>query len=70
MAGLLAERARAMPTPKTRKNFYSILEKEIVPLYYGKDEAGIPHGWVRVMKESIKSTAPAFSSEEWPRTMR
>jgi len=33
-----------------------------VPLYYEKDEAGVPHGWVRVMKESIKSTAPAFSS--------
>ena len=44
------------------EELYNILEKEIVPLYYEKDEVGIPHGWVRVMKESIKSTAPAFSS--------
>ncbi len=44
------------------QELYGILEKEIVPLYYEKDEAGVPHGWVRVMKESIKSTAPAFSS--------
>ncbi|VVB65101.1 Maltodextrin phosphorylase [uncultured archaeon] len=44
------------------EELYGILEKEIVPLYYKKDEAGVPHGWVRVMKESIKSTAPAFSS--------
>jgi starch phosphorylase len=44
------------------EELYGILEKEIVPLYYEKDEAGVPHGWVRVMKESIKSTAPAFSS--------
>ena len=44
------------------QELYDILEKEIVPLYYEKDEAGVPHGWVRVMKESIKSTVPAFSS--------
>ena len=44
------------------QELYGILEKEIVPLYYEKDEAGVPHGWVRIMKESIKSTAPAFSS--------
>jgi starch phosphorylase len=44
------------------QELYTILEKEIVPLYYEKDDAGVPHGWVRVMKESIKSTAPAFSS--------
>jgi starch phosphorylase len=44
------------------QELYDILEKEIVPLYYRKDEAGVPHGWVRVMKESIKSTAKAFSS--------
>lgn len=44
------------------EELYTILEKEIVPLYYDKDEAGISHGWVKVMKESIKSTVPHFSS--------
>lgn len=44
------------------EELYGILEREIVPLFYDKDEAGIPHAWVKVMKESIKSTAPAFSS--------
>jgi starch phosphorylase len=44
------------------QELYTILEKEIVPLYYQKDEAGVPHDWIRVMKESIKSTAPVFSS--------
>ncbi len=33
-----------------------------MPLYYDKDEAGVSHGWVKVMKESIKSTVPYFSS--------
>ncbi len=44
------------------QELYDILENEIVPLYYEKDEAGVPHGWIRIMKESMKSTAPAFSS--------
>jgi starch phosphorylase len=41
---------------------YQILEKEIIPLYYKVSDDGIPHGWVTVMKESIKSTAPRFSA--------
>jgi starch phosphorylase len=41
---------------------YEILEKEIIPLYYRVSEDGIPHGWVGVMKESIRSNAPRFSA--------
>ncbi|MFW6054693.1 MAG: alpha-glucan family phosphorylase [Thermodesulfobacteriota bacterium] len=43
-------------------DLYDVLEKEIVPLYYDVSENGVPHGWVRVMKEAIKSNAPRFSS--------
>jgi glycogen phosphorylase len=41
---------------------YDLLEKEIIPLYYKASEDGIPHGWVRVMKETIRSNAPRFST--------
>jgi starch phosphorylase len=41
---------------------YEILEKEIIPLFYTVADDGIPHGWVKVMKESIKSNAPRFSA--------
>jgi len=41
---------------------YGILEREIVPLYYRVSEDGIPHGWVKAMKESIGSNAPRFSA--------
>jgi len=44
------------------EELYTILEKQIVPLYYDKDEAGIPAAWVKFMKESIKSAVPIFSS--------
>jgi starch phosphorylase len=35
---------------------YSLLESEIIPLYYKIEDDGIPHQWVKVMKESIKNT--------------
>jgi starch phosphorylase len=41
---------------------YQILENEIIPMYYRVSEDGIPHDWVRVMKDTIKSTAPRFSA--------
>jgi glycogen phosphorylase len=44
------------------EELYRILEKEIVPLYYNKDESGVSHAWVQVMKESIKNSVPRFSS--------
>ncbi|MBU2416335.1 alpha-glucan family phosphorylase [Patescibacteria group bacterium] len=47
---------------KDAEAVYNILETEIVPLYYRMDEDGIPHGWVKVMKEAIKGTAPQFSA--------
>lgn len=39
---------------------YEILEKYVVPLYYDVDDHGIPRGWVRMMKETIKMTGPHF----------
>ena len=44
------------------QELYRILETEIVPLYYNKDESGVSHAWVQVMKESIKNSVPRFSS--------
>lgn len=44
------------------EGLYTILENQIVPLYYNKDEADIPAAWVKFMKESIKSAVPIFSS--------
>lgn len=43
-------------------SMYETLENIIVPLYYQRDEKGIPRGWVRMMKESIMSLAAYFST--------
>ena len=55
------------PSPASRDAsdaaaLYTLLEKEVVPLYYSASLDGIPHGWVRMMKETIKNTSAAFSA--------
>ncbi len=44
-------------------SLYQLLESEIVPLYYDQDADGIPHGWIQMMKASIKTNAPAFNTD-------
>ena len=44
------------------ESMYSTLEDEIIPLYYDRDNRGIPVGWVKTMKESIRSIGRAFST--------
>ena len=39
---------------------YRLLEKKIVPLYYNRDRDGVPHAWIRVVKEAIRSVTPNF----------
>lgn len=42
---------------------YGLLEKEVVPLFYDRGHDGIPYGWIKVMKDSIRSVAPGFCGE-------
>ncbi|NMA67023.1 MAG: glycosyltransferase family 1 protein [Clostridiaceae bacterium] len=44
------------------KSLYEILEREIIPLFYERDENGIPTKWVKYMKASIKSLAPVYGT--------
>ena len=43
--------------------FYRLLQDEIVPLFYQRDEQGVPQQWVELMKRSMKSTLVAFSTQ-------
>ena len=40
---------------------YSLLETEILPLYFGRGRKGYSEGWVRVIKNSIAQIAPHFT---------
>jgi starch phosphorylase len=39
---------------------YNLLEHEVVPLFYRRDADDVPRGWVRVMKEAVRTAAPIF----------
>ncbi len=41
---------------------YQLLETEIIPLFYTLDDAGVPVGWVKVMKQAMKHTGARFSA--------
>ncbi len=40
---------------------YSLLENEIVPLYYSQNEEGLSKEWVKVMKNSMAQIAPHYT---------
>jgi starch phosphorylase len=42
---------------------FTILEREVVPLYYKRDERGLPLGWVRMMKEALRVAGAHFTTE-------
>ncbi|MDD3741145.1 MAG: alpha-glucan family phosphorylase, partial [Bacteroidales bacterium] len=64
----------ALPAERTYQNqelqneldtqmIYNMLENEIVPLFYKRDENGIPHDWIKFIKNSIAEVAPQFTTK-------
>jgi starch phosphorylase len=46
---------------------YDLLEREVIPEFYTRDERGIPTAWVARMRESMARLAPQYSAD---RTVR
>jgi len=46
---------------------YRLLEEEVVPTFYDRDEKGLPRRWIARMKRSIATISPRFSSERMAR---
>ncbi len=40
---------------------YGLLENDIIPLYYAKNENGYSEGWINVIKNSIATIAPHYT---------
>jgi len=41
---------------------YRLLEEEIVPAFYDRDRGNVPHRWIAMVKEAIRTVAPRFCS--------
>ena len=37
-----------------------LLEREVLPLFYKRDDDGVPRGWVRMIKNSLRSNGPLY----------
>ena len=44
------------------ESLYRTLEQEVVPLFYTRDESGLPRQWIAMMKSAIQTLAPKYNS--------
>ena len=44
------------------EQMYSLLEKEVIPMFYRRDESGVPIAWVELMRASMSRLTPQFSA--------
>jgi starch phosphorylase len=44
------------------QSLYDLLEKQLVPLFYDRDDVNLPRGWVRWMKHCMKTLSPVFNT--------
>ena len=72
--GYRADGGWALPLEKTYDNqgfqdeldaetIYGILEQEIVPTFYKRDDKGIPYKWIDFVKSTIANIAPEFTTK-------
>jgi starch phosphorylase len=41
---------------------YGLLEREVVPLFHDRDDAGLPRRWLQRVRASLRSLGPAFNT--------
>jgi glycogen phosphorylase len=44
------------------ESLYAVLEEQVLPAYYERDQAGLPQRWIALMRESIAELGPRFGS--------
>ena len=44
-------------------SLYQVLEEQVVPLYYDRDDYGVPHGWVARVKQSLRTLGWRFNTD-------
>ncbi len=49
------------------KSLYSILDQQVIPLYYAKPDGRLPLAWINLMRESIRSVSPVYNTRRMVR---
>jgi starch phosphorylase len=45
------------------ESLYAVLENEMIPAFYDRDERGLPAAWIARMKNALATLTPRFSSD-------
>ena len=45
------------------EDLYRVLREEVIPLYYQRDRDGLPHGWIKRMKRTIRTLGWRFNAD-------
>ena len=43
-------------------NLYKTLTQEVIPLYYKRDEQGIPREWIKRIRRAMMTLVPQFTT--------
>jgi starch phosphorylase len=43
-------------------SLYRLLENDIVPAFYDRDQRGLPRRWIQIVREAMRSNVPRFST--------
>ena len=52
----------AVADQEDAESLYRVIEDEVRPLYYSRDADGVPRGWVRMMKQAIRTGGARFTA--------
>jgi starch phosphorylase len=48
---------------RDREDLYRALREEVIPLYYQRDRDGLPRGWIKRMKRTIRTLGWRFNAD-------
>jgi starch phosphorylase len=51
------------PDEEVATSLYEVLENQVIPLFFRRDEAGLPQGWIEKMIQSASRIGRQFSSD-------
>ena len=57
----------AVQDARDAASLYDVLENQVIPLYYHRDGANVPHAWVARMKRAVVTLAAYFNADRMVR---
>jgi starch phosphorylase len=62
IGGPEVEASEAQQDEADAEALYAVLEEQVLPAFYERDEAGLPQRWIALMRESIAQLGPRFGT--------